>query len=644
MTSMTQPRSLAAYRDEVLGRILLGLGAEVPAWLMSARKSASVDRADGQTEPPGAALGPIAGLDDTDARILVACGLIESDIRFGSLFAGLQQPLAARRPCVGLISWLLGDRDGGTERLQERCHDLVNRGLLAVDNLTDPRSEWTLRIPVAVWDLLARGRVTPTSLPPGLAFRPRESFPDLRDVILAGMAATGAGRLPGLVASGEVSAVVLRGMDGSGRCTLLGAVARELGRDVLVYDQKPGGEAWQLLAALSEVGDVFPVLVADPGPGETLRLPALPGSTRPLGIVLGRSGTVSGPAAERAVAFTLGPCGAAERTAAWLATGRAIDAGAMTEITGSFLMTPGSIYRAAELAGATAAADQRTTITTADVRAASRFLQRQVLESYTTRLDPLADRQPPALSAAAAAELSTLVSRCRHRERLAAGAGGGALRGTVNRGVRALFSGPSGTGKTLTARYLAAQLHVDVYRIDLGTVVSKYIGETERNLDHVFARAEELDVVLLLDEGDALMTRRTDVSTANDRYANLETNFLLQRLETFTGIAVITTNAGSRIDTAFLRRIDVTIDFTPPDADLRWQLWLSHLPPDHQASPALLQDISRRCAFTGGQIRNAALHATLLSYQREGAVEDQDVVAAVQREYRRTGASSPLAG
>jgi SpoVK/Ycf46/Vps4 family AAA+-type ATPase len=214
----------------------------------------------------------------------------------------------------------------------------------------------------------------------------------------------------------------------------------------------------------------------------------------------------------------------------------------------------------------------------------------------------------------------------------------------MNRGVRALFTGPSGTGKTLTARYLAAQLNLDVYRVDLAAVVNKYIGETERNLDRVLARAEELDILLLLDEGDALMTRRTEVSNANDRYANLETNFLLQRLEIFDGIVVMTTNAGSRIDSAFLRRIDVTVDFVPPDADQRWQLWLAHLPSGHQVDPALVQDIARRCVITGGQIRNATLHATLLSLERGGPVEDSDMIAALRREYRRTGSSFRLTG
>jgi SpoVK/Ycf46/Vps4 family AAA+-type ATPase len=238
-------------------------------------------------------------------------------------------------------------------------------------------------------------------------------------------------------------------------------------------------------------------------------------------------------------------------------------------------------------------------------------------------------------------ELRDLEARCRAREELRAAAGP-AYAPMLNRGVRALFSGPSGTGKTLAARSLAAALAMDLYRVDLAAVVNKYIGETERNLNQVLSRAEELDVVLLLDEGDALMTRRTEVRNANDRYANLETNYLLQRLENYEGIVLVTTNAGQRIDSAFLRRLDVIVDFSPPEADERLLIWQRHLPAGHAVSPAFMDEVAARCALTGGQIRNAALHATLLAIEQHGALSDGDLEAALQREYRKAGASYPL--
>jgi len=181
-----------------------------------------------------------------------------------------------------------------------------------------------------------------------------------------------------------------------------------------------------------------------------------------------------------------------------------------------------------------------------------------------------------------------------------------------------------------------------LYRLDLSTVVNKYIGETEKNLNQLFSRAEELDVVLLLDEGDALLTQRTDVSSANDRYANLETNYLLQRLESYEGILVVTTNAGDRIDAAFQRRMDVCVEFAPPRAAERWTIWQLHLPACHGLSGELLEELAHRCELSGGQIRNAALHAASLALEDGAALADAHVEAAVRREYRKAGGVCPL--
>jgi hypothetical protein len=630
------------HRHAVIHRIVSRLGADVPAWLSAAADNRSVgwDAELDAFESEITARLPLRQLGRRDAQLLVGAGLIEDDVRFGALFAKLQDPLPDRRPCVGLLGWLLADSSESGSDLQERAQMLANRGLLEIDNATGPRSEWVLRLPVAIWDLLHRGRIVAASLPATLTYRPADSFPPLTEVKLSGELANVAERLPELVRTGDISALVLRGMDGSGRLTLLGAVARVLGEAVLVHDGVPGDAGWQLLAPLAELGDAFPVMLAAPSPGEILQLPGMPGLERPLGLVLGRTGGLAGPPTERAVGFVLRPCTAGQRRDLW-ATSAPVAPADTEQVVQSFLLTPGNIRRAGRLARASAAADGRALVSPADVRTATRALQRQTLETLATRLDPLTDAEPPILGTTAAGELAVLLARCRQRERLAVAASD-ARCGAVNRGVRALFSGPSGTGKTLTARHLAARLNLDVYRVDLAAVVNKYIGETERNLDRVLSRAEELDVLLLLDEGDALMTRRTQVGNANDRYANLETDFLLQRLEVFDGIIVITTNAGSRIDPAFLRRIDITIDFVPPDADHRWQLWRTHLPDNHAVDPASLEDIARRCSMTGGQIRNAALHARLLSFERGNPVNEDDVFAAVQREYRRIGASFPL--
>jgi SpoVK/Ycf46/Vps4 family AAA+-type ATPase len=308
-----------------------------------------------------------------------------------------------------------------------------------------------------------------------------------------------------------------------------------------------------------------------------------------------------------------------------------------------FLLPLGNLSRAAGVAAGYAALERRETVTAEDVQLACRSLNRQKLDTLAQRLEVGGGWADLVVNDSTAAELSELEGRCRNRERLLANLGAG-FRNSINCGVRALFNGPSGTGKTLAAKVLAAVLQSDVYRVDLASVVNKYIGETEKNLSQLLARAEELDVILLVDEGDSLMTGRTDVKSANDRYANLETNYLLQRLETYQGIVVVTTNAGNRIDQAFKRRFDCIVDFQPPDPRERLFIWRHHLPATHGVSDACLETVSGHCALTGGQIRNAALHAALLSVEsgRGGRVVDADVEAAVRREYRKAGASCPL--
>ena len=146
-------------------------------------------------------------------------------------------------------------------------------------------------------------------------------------------------------------------------------------------------------------------------------------------------------------------------------------------------------------------------------------------------------------------------------------------------GVRALFTGPSGTGKTLAAGWIATRLGLPLYRVDLASVTSKYIGETEKNLAQLLARAEQAEVILFFDEADSLFGKRTDITDSNDRFANAQTNYLLQRIENYDGIVLLTSNSQARFDTAFARRIDFVIEFSQPAPEERRAIWLSHLGP-----------------------------------------------------------------
>lgn len=235
-------------------------------------------------------------------------------------------------------------------------------------------------------------------------------------------------------------------------------------------------------------------------------------------------------------------------------------------------------------------------------------------------------------------QLRTLASGARHRATVVEEWGFG-RRAAHGGGVAALFSGPSGTGKTLAAEVLAAELGVDLAVVDLSRLLSKYIGETEKHLDAVFTAAEQAACVLLFDEADALFARRSEVNSANDRYANMESGFLLQRLEGFRGLAILTTNLRESIDTAFLRRLAVVVQFPYPDVAARAALWRKAFPPQ-----VPLDGVDTGALATidlpGGGIASAARVAAFRGAPN-GAVTARDVAAAARWELAKTGRRGP---
>ncbi len=209
------------------------------------------------------------------------------------------------------------------------------------------------------------------------------------------------------------------------------------------------------------------------------------------------------------------------------------------------------------------------------------------------------------------------------------------------RGVRVLLTGMPGTGKTLAAEVLASAARTDLLRVDLSQVVSKWLGETEKNLGAVFDAAERTRAVLLLDEADALFGTRTEISDAHDRYANLETAYLLQRLEAFDGLIVLTTNLRHNIDAAFLRRMDVVVDVTLPGEDARVRLWRLHLPTEHLAEDVDAPVLARMYSVPGGWIRNAALGASFAAAAGGTRIHQHHLIAAVRREYAKAALPFP---
>ncbi len=636
---------LRTYLDEIerLGGAGAPSAAATEEWIGAVRRwECAVE-----THLPLRALREALGLDDGAVTLLFVIGLIEEDPRFGFVIE-CSQPVSQgqHRPTLGLLTawWRGAAAATAVGHVRDGVRTLLDSGLIQAVNGDAPRLQWVFQSPPVVWDAL-RGEMRSAPVP-WLRFTPSHELPDAAELVVAEPLRQAIEVIPALLRSAEVKAVIVRGPRHNGRRTLVRSLAGALGRGVLEMrgPLRADDERWPLVTTLATLSHAMPLVVLDLALGETADLPRLATCDSPVAVVLGKHGSVTGEAVAGAITLTMDMPGPDERLLLWqtaLAAPHPVDDPEdSAALARRFRMTSGNIRTAAALARSYALLEERRRITAADVRVASRALHRDI-ETLATHLPASGGWESLGATPETLAELRNLEVRCRHREQIQRHVGP-TLGRQLNCGVRALLTGPSGTGKTLAAKLLASTLQMDLYRLDLASVVNKYIGETEKSLDQLFSRAEELDIILLIDEGDALLTQRTAVQSANDRYANLETNFLLQRLESFEGVLLVTTNAANRIDSAFQRRMDVVVEFRMPSPQERWLIWQLHLPPEHHVGPAWLQEAAVRCAISGGQIRNAVLHASLLALDEGRPVATAHIELALHREYRKTGAVCPL--
>jgi SpoVK/Ycf46/Vps4 family AAA+-type ATPase len=335
--------------------------------------------------------------------------------------------------------------------------------------------------------------------------------------------------------------------------------------------------------------------------------------------------------------LTATPPPVATRTELWR---RALDGEAAPDLdlpaAARFRLTPDQVGRAARAARYEAALAGRP-VGDRDVRAGVRAQNGASLEGRARRIEPAVSWDDLVLPPDCLAGLDELATRFRHRDqvldtwRMRPG-------GNRGRGITALFAGDSGTGKTMSAEVIAAEFGLDLYAIDLSSVVDKYVGETEKHLDRIFAEADSVNGVLLFDEADAVFGKRSEVRDAHDRYANTEVAYLLQRMESFDGLAILTTNLRANLDDAFTRRLDVIVDFPLPDETQRRQLWDRCLPGALARSDDVDLDFcARRFELSGGNIRSAAVTAAYLAAESGQPVTMIDLVRAIHREYRKLG-------
>ncbi|MEU8973350.1 ATP-binding protein [Streptomyces monashensis] len=604
---------------------------------------------DPQPAPPDSVLGTLAarfGLSPLDTDLLLIALAPDLDARFERLYGYLNDDLTRRRPTVGLALELCGLAPASPARFRlSASSPLVAGGLLEITEPERPPLSRVLTVPDRVTAFLLGDMAPDARLAGVLSTVTEDPTAQAEDVLRAARAARSG---PGLVH------LHARGGDAPG---LAAAALSAAGLGTLVLDAAALARHSAELPALARVAALEARLTGSGvvlGPLEELpQAPAerarsaseLCAALRGVPVFAhGTDGWDPAWAADTPVVLPVtapSPARQAERWRHALALAGA-DASAdgaadtLARAVAAHRLDGGQLRRAAQAAVRAAGLADRP-VSPDDLRTAVRAQNGAGLARLARRVQPGVGWDDLVLPPPTLRGLRELAVRARHREqvlgqwRMRPGGGRG-------RGVIALFAGESGTGKTMSAEVIAADLGMDLYVVDLSTVVDKYVGETEKNLERIFTEASAVNAVLLFDEADAIFGKRAEVKDAHDRHANIESAYLLQRMESFDGIAVLTTNLRANLDEAFTRRLDVVAEFPVPDADQRLALWErclgERLP---RAADLDLGFCAARFELAGGSIRACAVTAAYLAAESGQPLTMRQLVSAVVQEYRKLG-------
>jgi ATP-dependent 26S proteasome regulatory subunit len=605
-------------------------------------------------------LGMISGAElDPSAtlvfRILVAADLDRDVHRVLRRLSA--DPMAVGVPVDGLIAVIEGFGEDPVTALRALwpASPLVGRGLVHVLDATKPPLSQQVTVPTRILEYVATGEpaqpVRPISIEPAVAVTSLCPVP-VRGQGGASAAAHLRRALAG--ATGRVP-LWLVGAPGSGRRTVLAAVAAELGKRLVcvshasIAGHAPGAVVASLwrelllgdgLVCLYDASPVVEVGSAEQAmrnlevdPGFLALLDTIVAARLPLVFVSTQAPPVH--AFDHAVQVVqLDPARRDDAVALWRRGLPDVD---VADLATRFRLPPGRIVRAIAAARTQAAAEHGGPVTASDVTQAISLGVAQQVSVLGNRIEDTQSWDDIVLPADTLESVREMVARVRHRHHVLDQWG---FRTKLSKGlgVAALFHGPPGTGKTMVASLIARELGQELYQVDLSRMVSKWIGETEKNLAKVFDAAEGANVMLLFDEADSLFGKRTEVSSSNDRHANAEVNYLLQRVERFEGVCILTTNFERSIDAAFKRRLAFRIEFPMPDERERAELWRRMVP----RSASVGHDVdytrlARSYELAGGNIRNALLRAAFLAADQGQAITMDILQRAVKLEYRDAG-------
>jgi hypothetical protein len=563
---------------------------------------------------------------------------VETDMMCGRAVAELQAPVGGSRPTLGLLAaafaGLQQDRSVTDILLTGTA---MQSGLLTLVNDNAPLAERPVAVPVPLCMALDGRDAAWPGTSAGLGDAPSTQ--------LAPSTLAHARKQARVLSTGPERTLVIRSMAVSEGRAAAHEIANILERRALFIETERAGPparpapALQGLVPLLLLRQLIPVFCFELGPGDRRTVPSLPGYDGPVLALCGLEGSIEANN-ETPTSWKIEVPPREERHQLWQA---AIGPGELSRrLASDYRHGASRIAQLGRLARRECLLQGRREIDFAAIASASWAGEGSALESLAQPLRDAIPDEALVVSSGLSEELSRLLLRCRLREGLVDGLGASAT-ARYHPGVRALFTGPSGTGKTLAAGWLATRLGLPLFRADLAAVTSKYIGETEKNLAQLLSRAEESAIILLFDEADSLFGKRTDVKESNDRFANAQTNYLLQRIESFDGIALLTSNSRARFDPAFCRRLDMIVEFPLPGPEERRSLWISHLGAHHKLTPKELNLIAASADLAGGHIRNAVLTASALARTADRSIQFDDLLVGLADEYRKLGQRIPAA-
>ena len=606
------------------------------------------------------------GLSSFERDAIVICMAPELRRKYDRLYAYLQDDITRKRPSVDLILELLCDTEAqrwSARKLLGDSATLLRAGLIRkVDDPHSPSGSsglaQFLKLDARIGDFLCGGYQIDARLAGACRLlRPSgEADPSIAFAIAAGVwklierhMAAGSSEARNLV-------VHLHGPHGAGKRELALDLCARLNMFLLTLDAElllaKGPEAERLLRLAFREGllqhavlyvEHSDVLLQEAG---RALLKAMQLAVSEFGWLVFLSG--GAPWTDKQ-AFTDFRFHSAElplpdvpaRTAVWahsLAEVTSEADGWAAQLALQFRLTPGQIRAAVELTRNRRLMEpEERPFKLADFAAACRQQSSHKLRELAVKVEPHCGWDDIVLPVDKLVHLREICSHVRHQYRVFSTWGFGKKLGH-GKGLSVLFTGPSGTGKTMAAEVLARELELDLYKVDLAAVVSKYIGETEKNLSRIFSEAEASNAILFFDEADALFGKRTEVSDAHDRYANIETSFLLQKMEAYEGVVILATNLSENMDEAFTRRIRFIVEFPFPDAAHCLRIWETHFPASAPVSPAIdYAYLARELRLPGGNIRNIVLSAAFLAAENGGAVGMEHILSGARREYEKMG-------